>query len=185
MNKLIYVAVFGVALAQLQGCTTAGGEPVNLDRRSAGAYIGDQEIEMRAKNRMRDTFPIKVANNISPTSYNRQLLLTGQVPDEATRAKAEELAKGIQEVRTVFNELTVSGATSVASGASDATVTTGVKTRLLRDKTVPGTKIKVVTENGVVYLMGLLKRAEADTATEIARNTAGVAKVVVLFEFID
>jgi osmotically-inducible protein OsmY len=185
MNKLIYAALFGVALAQLQGCTTTSGEPVNLDRRTAGAYIGDQEIEVRAKNRMRDTFPIKIANNISSTSYNRQLLLTGQVPDEATRAKAEELAKGVQEVRTVFNELTVSGVPSLASGANDASVTSQVKARLLNDKRVPGTKIKVVTEAGVVYLMGLVKRAEADIATEIARSTSGVTKAVILFEYID
>jgi osmotically-inducible protein OsmY len=185
MNKLIYVALFGVALTQLQACTTPSGEPVNLDRRTAGAYIGDQEIEVRAKNRMRDTFPIKIANNISSTSFNRQLLLTGQVPDEATRAKAEELARGVQEVRTVFNELTVSGIPSMASGANDASVTSQVKARLLNDKRVPGTKIKVVTEAGVVYLMGLVKRAEAAVATEIARSTSGVTKAVILFEYID
>jgi osmotically-inducible protein OsmY len=162
----------------------AGG-PGTLDRRTAGAVIGDQEIEIRSRNRLSDTFPEKIADNISSTSYNRQLLLTGQVPDEATRARATEVVKGIPELRTVFNELSVSGAASLTSEANDTSITSQVKTRLLNDDRVPGTQIKVVTETGIVYLMGLLKRAEASTAAEIARTTSGVTKVVILFEYID
>lgn len=187
MNKLIYIALAGVAFVQLHGCSSMpiGGEaggPGTLDRRTAGAVIGDQEIEFRAKNRLREAFP---QASIAVTSYNRQLLLTGQVPDEATRARVTEVVKGIPEVRNVFNELSISGTTSLVSGANDASITSQVKTRLLADKRVPGTKIKVVTEAGVVYLMGLMTRAEAVTATEIARTTSGVTRVVVLFEFID
>lgn len=190
MKKLLYIALAGMALVQLHGCSTApiGGEaggPGTLDRRTAGAVIGDQEIEIRAKNRLRDALPATVTSNIACTSYNRQLLLTGQVPDEATRAKATESVQGVPEVRTVFNELSISGAASLASEANDTSITSQVKTRLLGDDRVPGTKIKVVTETGTVYLMGLLKRAEATAAAEVARTTSGVAKVVVLFEYLD
>jgi osmotically-inducible protein OsmY len=190
MKKLLYVALAGMALVQLHGCSSMpiGGEaggPGTLDRRTAGAVIGDQEIEIRSKNRLRDAFPIKIANAISSTSYNRQLLLTGQVPDEATRARAVEVVKGIPELRDVHNELSVAGSASLASKANDTSITGQVKTRLLRDERVPGNQIKVVTEAGNVYLMGLVNRAEAAAATEVARTTSGVAKVVVLFEHLD
>ena len=187
MNKLIYLALAGVALSQLQGCATAvvggaaAGTAVALDRRTAGVFVGDQEIELRSMNRLREAIPDKTAR-ISVTSYNRQVLLTGQVPDETTRARATEVVKGVPDVRTVFNELSISGVTSLTSRANDATVTGNVKARLLRNERVPGTQIKVVTEAGVVYLMGLVTRTEADTATEIARTTSGVTKVVTLFE---
>ena len=189
MNKLIQIALVGVALSQLHGCAAvavggaAVGTSVALDRRTAGVYVGDQEIELRAMTRLREAFPQKT-DNISATSYNRQVLLTGQVPDETTRARATEVVKVIPDVRTVFNELSLAGATSLTSDATDAATTGQVKTRLLRDERVPGTKIKVVTESSVVYLMGLVTQAEANVATEIARTTAGVTKVVTLFEYI-
>ena len=189
MNKLIQIALVGVALSQLHGCAAvavggaAVGTSVALDRRTAGVYVGDQEIELRAMTRLREAFPQKT-DNISATSYNRQVLLTGQVPDETTRARATEVVKAIPDVRTVFNELSLAGATSLTSDANDAATTGQVKTRLLRDERVPGTKIKVVTESSMVYLMGLVTQAEANVATEIARTTAGVTKVVTLFEYI-
>jgi osmotically-inducible protein OsmY len=189
MNKLVYAALLGVAISQLQGCAAvavggaAVGTSVALDRRTAGVYVSDQEIELRAMNRLREAFPQK-NDNISATSYNRQVLLTGQVPDEASRARATEVVKDIPDVRTVFNELGISGVTSLTSDANDVTITGSVKTRLLRDERVPGAKIKVVTEAGVVYLMGLVTQAEANVATEIARTTSGVVKVVTLFEYI-
>jgi osmotically-inducible protein OsmY len=190
MSKLIPLAVAGLAILQLQGCAplvvggAAVGASVAADRRTAGVYVGDQEIELRAISRLRESFPQKT-DRISATSYNHQVLLTGQVPDEATRARVTEVVRGIPDVRTVFNELSVSGVTSLTSSANDVSITSKVKTRLLRDERVPGTKIKVVTEAAVVYLMGLLTQAEAEAATEIARTTAGVTKVVTLFEYIN
>lgn len=189
-NKLIQIALVGVALSQLQGCATAvvggaaTGTAVALDRRTAGVFIGDEEIELRAMTRLANAFPGK-ADSISATSYNRQVLLTGQVPDEAARTRATEVVKGIPDVRTVFNELSVSGITSLTSDANDTAITSKVKTRLLRDERVPGTKIKVVTEAGVVYLMGLVKQSEASVAVEIARTTSGATKVVTLFEYLN
>lgn len=190
MNKLIHIALVGVALSQLQGCApaivggAAAGTAVAIDRRTAGVFIGDEEIELRAIARLNDAFP-KKTDNISATSYNRQVLLTGQVPDEDTRSRAGGVVKAIPDVRTVFNELTISGVTSLTSDTNDVSITSKVKTRLLRDEKVPGTKVKVVTEAAVVYLMGLVTHDEAKAAIEIARTTAGVAKVVVLFEYIN
>ena len=118
MSKLTYVMLAGLALSQLQGCAAvvvggaATGTAVALDRRTAGVYLSDQEIELRALSRLREAFP-KQSDNISATSYNRQVLLTGQVPDETTRSRATEVVKGIPDVRTVFNELTLSGVTSL------------------------------------------------------------------------
>ena len=190
MNKLIHVALIGAVLSQLAGCAAvavggaAVGTSVALDRRTAGVYVSDQEIELRALARLRETFPQKT-DNISATSYNRQVLLTGQVPDETTRSRATEVVKAIPDVRTVFNELTVSGITSLTSDANDVAITSSVKARMLRDENVPATKIKVVTEAGVVYLMGLVSQAEAEAATNIARTTSGVTKVVTLFEYLN
>jgi osmotically-inducible protein OsmY len=162
----------------------ATGTAVALDRRTAGVYVGDQEIELRAMNRLSEAIPEKTGN-ISVTSYNRQVLLTGQVLDEPTRSRAAEVVKGVPDVRTVFNELGISGVTSFTARANDTTITGNVKARLLRDEDVPGSKIKVVTESGVVYLMGLVTQAEANVAAGIARTSSGVTKVVTLFETID
>lgn len=195
MNTRIYTRVIPLALVavvatQLQGCAAivvggvATGAAVATDRRTAGVFVSDKEIALRATNRLREAFPQKT-DNINVTSYNRQVLVTGQVPDEDTRARATEVIQGIPDVRTVFNELVISGVTSLTSDANDVSITSKVKARMLRANDVPGTKIKVVTEAGVVYLMGLVSEAEAQSATEIARTTAGVSKVVTLFEYID
>lgn len=191
MKKLIQIALTGLVLSQLQGCATAvvagaaaTGSAVALDRRTAGVFVSDQEIELRAQSRLSEAFP-KNSANISTTSYNRQVLLTGQVLDESTRARAGEIVKAVPDVRAVYNELSVSGATSLTSDANDTAITSKVKARMLRDERVPGSKIKIVTEVGIVYLMGLVSKEEAMLATEIARTTSGVTKVVVLFEYIN
>jgi len=187
MNKLLTLALTGVVLSQLHGCAAvvvggaATGAAVATDRRTAGVFVGDQEIELRAMSRLREALPQKSAS-VAVTSFNRQVLLTGQVPDEATRAQAAQVVQGVPDVRTVFNELGISGVTSLTSTANDTGITASVKTRLLRDERVPGTKIKVKTEAGVVYLMGLVTNSEAEVAAEIARTTSGVTKVVTLFE---
>ena len=190
MNKLIQIALLGVALSQLHGCAAvavggvAVGASMATDRRTAGAYVGDQEIELRALNDLGKALPQDNVR-IAATSFNRQVLLTGQVPDEAARARASGVVKAVPEVRTVFNELSIAGVASASAYASDASITSQVKARLWNDNGAPGTKIKVKTESGTVYLMGLLTRAEASAATEVARTTSGVAKVVTLFETID
>jgi osmotically-inducible protein OsmY len=190
MMKLIAVALASVVFSQLQGCAAAvvGGAAVGtsiaLDRRTTGVYVSDQEIELHAMDRLSKAYPQKT-NSISATSYNKQILLTGQVQDDATRSGAAKLVKEIPDVRTVFDELSVGTVSSFSTDASDTTITSNVKARLLGDDKVPSGTIKVVTESGVVYLMGLVTRAEASAATEITRTTSGVTKVVTLFEFIN
>ena len=190
MKSILLVSALGIACLQLTGCAAvlvggaATGAAVSVDRRTAGTVVGDQEIELRAFNRLRENFP-KGSHSVSATSFNHQVLLTGQVPDDATRIKVEAIVRPIPDVRTVFNETAVSGATSLTSKGNDTNLTAQIKARMLQDKRVPGIHVKVVTEIGVAYLMGLLTHAEADAATEVARNTGGVTKVVKLFEYID
>lgn len=190
MKNILLMSAMGLSLLQLTGCAAvlvggaATGAAVSVDRRSAGTVVGDQEIELRAFNRLRENFP-KDSMSVSATSYNRQLLLTGQVPDEATRTKVETVVRPIPDVRSVFNETAVSGATSLTSNGNDASLTALIKTRMLQDPRVPSIHVKVVTEAGVVYLMGLLTHAEANAAAEVASLTSGVAKVVKLFEYLD
>lgn len=187
MSRVLTLAAL-VAVAHLTGCAAvvvggaATGASVATDRRTAGVYLGDQEIELRAFNRLNEALP---KNAISSTSYNRQVLLTGQVPDEAAKTRAGEIVKGIPDVRTVFNEIALAGPTSLTSDANDVSLTTQVKARMIRDERVPGIKIKVVTEAGVVYLMGLVTQNEAELAAQIASTTAGVSRVVTVFEYIN
>jgi osmotically-inducible protein OsmY len=190
MKQIVMVSVLGIALAQLTGCAAivvggaAAGAAAGVDRRTAGTVVSDQEIELRALDRLRKSFP-QAGFSVSATSYNRQVLLTGQVYDQATHDKLVDEVKGIPDVRNVINETTVSGVTSITSSGNDAALTTKVKARMLENKQVPSYQVKVVTEAGVVYLMGLMKHAEADAAAEVASTTGGVLRVVKLFEYLD
>ena len=190
MNKLIYLMLAGAVVAQLQGCAAAvvGGAAVGasvaLDRRTTGVYVSDQEIKLTAMDRLGKAYPQK-ANSISATSYNKQVLLTGQVQDETTRSGAAKLVKEIPDVRTVFDELAVGTVSSFTTDANDAAITSNIKARMLGDDKVPTNNIKVVTESGVVYLMGLVTQAEAKAAAELASRSSGVTKVVTLFEIIN
>jgi len=190
MNKLVYLALASVVVSQLQGCAAAvvGGAAVGasvaLDRRTTGVYVSDQEIELNAMNGLSKAYPEKT-NSISATSYNKQVLLTGQVRDDATRTGAVKLVKAIPDVRTVFDELSAGTVSSLSTNANDTTTTSNVKARLLGTDKVPSNSIKVVTESGVVYLMGLVTPAEAKAAAAVASSTSGVVKVVTLFETIN
>lgn len=190
MKKFAWAALFAASLPLMHGCAAVvvGGAATAVvvadDRRTAGAVVEDQEIELRALNRLREAFPEK-AVSVSTVSYNRQVLLVGQVPDEATRAKVADTVKAIPGVTRVFNETAVAGVTSYTSAANDAAITTKVKARLAKGDAVQSNHVKVVTEAAVVYLMGLVKKDEGEAAGKIAASTAGVTRVVKLFEYID
>ena len=190
MKKFAWAALFAASLPLMHGCAAVvvGGAATAVvvadDRRSAGAVVEDQEIELRALNRLREAFPEK-AVSVSTVSYNRQVLLVGQVPDEATRSKVADTVKAIPGVTRVFNETAVAGVTSYTSAANDAAITTKVKARLAKGDAVQSNHVKVVTEAAVVYLMGLVKKDEGEAAGKIAASTAGVTRVVKLFEYID
>ncbi len=170
------------------GCFTLAATGVALgalaviDRRSIGAQTEDQTIELKARSQLR--VAIHDASGISATSFNRRVLLTGQVLSEQDKQLAGSTVAGLPNVRGVYNELEVSGQPSLQVTASDVTITTRVKASLLRDQLVPGNSVKVKTESSTVYLMGLVTNEEAERAAEIASRTGGVARVITVFEII-
>jgi osmotically-inducible protein OsmY len=154
---------------------------IAADRRTAGVYIEDENIELKAIGRLHD---IPDAH-VSATSFNERVLLTGQVPDEATKKRVQEAIRTIPSVREVIDESVIAGASSLASRGNDALITSNVKARMLKyGKTQPNW-VKVVTEAGTVFLMGLVTHDEAKDAIDIARNTSGVSRVVAEFEYLD
>lgn len=193
MNRRSGIAALlalGAALPVLQGCVPilAGaavgtGVLIAEDRRSSGVYIDDQGVELKADGRISDRHGSRVHVNV--TSFNKIVLLTGEVPDEATRADITTIASGVPGVRLVQNELAIGPASSLTNRARDTTTTSNVKSRFIAKGKFQINHVKVVTEAGVVYLMGLVKRAEAKDATDIAASSAGVVKVVQVFEYLD
>ena len=151
------------------------------DRRTAGSQVEDEANELRAVNRIAERFPEGVHVNV--TSFNRAVLLTGEVPDAATREVIEKIAAGLPNVRNIANELEVAGVSSFTSRSNDSLITSKVKVRLLDARRVNPTHVKVVTEAGIVYLMGIVTEQEGNDATEVARTTGGVRKVVKIFEY--
>ena len=151
------------------------------DRRSTGAQIDDESIEIRASNRVSDRFGDRAHVNV--TSYNRIALITGEVPDERARQEVEKIVFAVPNVRGVTNDLQIAGVSSLGSRANDSYLTTKVRGRLLDTKRISPVHVKVVSEAGVVYLMGIVTEPEADEAVEIARTTGGVRKVVKAFEY--
>jgi len=173
----------------LAGCAplVLGGAAVGTvlvanDRRTAGIQLEDEAIEIKGRNRARDV--VGDRGHVNVTSYNRIVLLTGEVPTEADRARVEEAVKGIDNVRSVVNELAVMPASSLAERANDGLLTSRVKASFIDVKDLDATAVKVVTERGVVHLMGRVTEAEAQRATELARGIRGVQKVVRVFELI-
>ena len=173
----------------LQGCTAgvaagaATGGLVAHDRRSTGAYVDDEIIEWKVLDRIRNDEALKSKSHINATSYNGIVLLTGEVPDPALRQRAVELAAGVDKVRQVHDEISVAAPSSMLSRSGDTWITSKVKTALLNDDVDLANRTKVVTEKGIVYLMGIVTVDEAEAATEIARRIGGVQRVVKVFEY--
>ncbi len=188
-HRLIATLLVGaLVVPALQGCFTvvaAGvtqGVMVAVDRRSVGTQTEDESIEWKASARVSKKFGDKVHVNF--TSYNRKVLLSGEVPDEATRAEVEKLTSGVANVEGVYNELVIGPLTSFGNRSNDAYITSKVKSRSIDVGKFNPVHVKVVTEAGTVFLLGLVTQAEADSAVQVARTTAGVKKVVNLLEII-
>lgn len=185
LGYLLFVAVLG----SLQGCfpvIAAGvgtGALMANDRRTTGTYIEDEGIEGKATNLISVKYKDKVHFNI--TSFNRNVLVTGETPSEEIKADIARIVAGVANVKAVSNELTVSGKTGLSSRSSDSLITADVKLRFVNNKVFQADHVKVITENGTVYLMGMVYRKEADAATEIASTTGGVLRVVKVFEYLD
>ncbi len=158
------------------------GSLMVTDRRTTGSQIEDEGIELRAGSRIRETLGDRVS--VSVNSYNRQVLLTGEVPSEQDKQRVEQVVAGVDNVRAIVNELGVLGHSTLTQRSSDALVTGKVKAGLVDAKDVFSNAFKVVTERGTTYLMGRVTQREADRATDIARSTGGVQKVVRVLEII-
>ena len=159
----------------------AVGAMAAVDRRTLGAQTEDQTLELKGLTQVRDT--MGNTGGVSMTSYNRKVLLTGQVPDQDTRAKVEKLVRGLPNVRDVVNELQLAPAGGLGMAAGDLALSTRVKAALIQAAGVESQTIKVVSESGVVYLMGLVTRAEGDRAAQAASRVSGVTRVVTAFEY--
>ncbi len=165
----------------LLGGALFGGTMVFVDRRTTGTQVEDQAIEIKAGLEARRVAP---SGHINTASYNRMLLITGEVANEAERKAAEQAAGRVENIRSVVNELAVMGNTALSARSSDSVVTAKVKASFIDAKDLQAQAIKVVTERGVVYLMGVVTEREATRATEMSRTVAGVNKVVRVFEII-
>lgn len=190
VNSMVKAVVISSLLGSLGGCAAlvfggvvAGATMVATDRRTSGSQLNDEGIEIRANNRLKERFGER--GNFSVTSYNGRVLLTGEVGGNSDKLAAEQLVFQIENVKLVINELAIAGSTSTLSERSNDTyITSKVKAGLIEAKDVTSTAFKVVTERGVVYLLGRVSQREADRGTDIARSVTGVVKVVRSFEII-
>ena len=182
------VALIVLAGVVLPGCVplVVGGVGAAAlmadDRRTAGIYIEDENIENKALLRVNEKHK---GVHLNVTSFNRLVLLTGEAPSEAVRVDIERIVRGVESVRAVQNEMAVAQATTVTLRGNDTVLTSKVKGRFVDANKFKANHVKIVTENSVVYLMGLVHRQEAQDATEIARTTGGVHRVVRMFEYLD
>ena len=190
MNRrnLVSLAVVLALLPALQGCfpVIAGGVAAGVlaadDRRTLPAQAEDRSIMLKAETRISERFGDKVHVNV--TSFNRRVLLTGEVPDDKLRVEVERVAGGVENVATVVNELQLGGASSLTARTNDSIITSKVKGNFVDDAKVQANAFKVVTEASVVYLMGLVTREEGDRAATVASRTSGVKQVVKVLEYV-
>lgn len=183
--KLILSAAL---ISQITACipVVVGGAAATgamaADRRTSGIYVEDENIELKAVKKMETNLGEDAHVNV--TSYNRNVLLTGEVPVAESKSKAENLVKEITNTRSITNEITVGPKSTIGSRSNDSYITSKIKTKFVTENKFPANYVKVVTENSVVYLLGIVTNKEADEAVEIARNTDGVTKVVKVFEYL-
>lgn len=186
--KIRTAAAIAALIPALAGCFGAvavgagAGVLVLTDRRVSETYLADEAIELRASNRISEKLGDTAHVNV--TSYNRMVLLTGEVPNAAAKAEAEKIATSVPNVRAISNELAIAGISSFSGRSNDSYLTSKVKARFVDANKFSANHVKVVTEAGVVFLLGMVTQGEADAAVEIARTTGGVLKVVRVFEII-
>ena len=190
----LYLIPLLLAITFLHGCAgvvvggAATGAAVVHDRRSAGTVIDDQGTSWKISQAIFSDEELSSPSHINVTVYNGAVLLTGETPSEDLKLRANATAASISGTeKPIYNELAIASPSSISSRTNDAYITTRVKTSLLDIQSIPEfdfTRVKVTTEAGIVYLMGLVSTREADAVTEKARNVSGVKKVVKLFEYL-
>ncbi len=176
MRRIIIVASAIAFLAALSGCVAPQNAPVV-------SVFDDENIESDAMSRINSGHSGKV--HVTVTSFNRRLLLTGEVPNAASRAEIEKLVGGVPKVRAISNELVVDEISGLSTRTTDSWITSDVKRRLRGSSALSSDQIKVVAENGAVYLMGNVNRKQGAAAAEIASTTNRVQRVVLLFDYLD
>jgi osmotically-inducible protein OsmY len=176
----------------LTGCssvlTATRDKPIEDDRgtRTFGSKIDDSLIETKVSVNVAKASPdLDKSSHIVVSSFNGIVLLAGQTPRADLKSLAEQAAGQVQRVKKVHNELQVLSPSSILARNNDAWLTTKIKTQMLTDSNIPGSRIKVITENGIVYMLGLLTQQEATRATNLVQGVSGVQKIVKLFEYID
>jgi osmotically-inducible protein OsmY len=191
MSKMKLFIPLLVAIIILQGCATAvvtgaaTGASVIYDRRTTGAVIDDQGIEFKAAYEIFNNKSIYDQSHINVTSYNGVVLLTGETLTEELKQQVTNLVKRLPKVRRVHNELLIAAPSALPSRSSDTWITSKIKTKLTAELGTETLFVKVVTEHGVVYLMGLVSQAEASKVVDIVSRSAGVQRVVKIFEYVD
>jgi len=193
INSLHFILIIALSTVVISGCTgvvvggTATGVAIVHDRRSAGTVIDDQGLSWKISQAIFKDEELSSPSHINVTVYNSVILLTGETPSEDLKLRANAIAARTSGNKKIYNELVIASPTSLTSRTNDAYITAKIKTAFLDIGGIDGfdvTRVKVVTENDVVYLMGLLTSEEADAVTEKARNVSGVAKVIRLFEYL-
>jgi osmotically-inducible protein OsmY len=187
MNRrtLILLATLVPVLSGCFGAAVVGtgvGVLSYADRRTTETQVSDEGVELRAGSRISEKYGSNTHVNV--TSYNRTVLLTGEVPDAAAKAEVEKIVSEVPNVKAISNELQIAAASTLTARSNDTYITSKVKARFIDANTFAANHVKVVTEAGVVFLMGLVTQKEANAAVEIARTTGGVQKVVRVFEII-
>ena len=182
VGALVAATTLSACAPLLLGGAMFGGSMMAVDRRTSGAQVEDQTIELKSLNRVKEV--IGGAGHVNITSYNRQVLLTGEVPAEADKAAIEQAIGRTENLRSIVNEMAVMAPSSIGGRSNDTLLTSKVKASLVDAKDIISTAFKVVTERSVVYLMGRVTEREANRATDVARGVAGVDKVVRVFEVV-
>ena len=193
INTICNILIIALSAVIINGCAgvvvggAATGVAVVHDRRSAGTVIDDQGMNWKVSKAIFDDKELSSPSHINVTVYNSAILLSGETPSEDLKIRANAIAAQTSGNKKIYNELVITSPTSLTSRTNDTYITTKIKTALLDIGGIEGfdvTRVKVVTENSVVYLMGLLTSQEADAVTEKARNVSGVTKVIRLFEYL-
>ena len=189
VGKAAGLALGLLCVSVIQGCFgvavtgTAASAVAAQDRRTAGSLIDDELIELKVLGAIHEDETLSSQAHVNATSVNGRVLLTGEAPGESLRSRVTEIARNIPRVREVQNEVALQAPSTLLARTGDSLVTLKVKTELLKDNELSAMLVKVVTERGIVYLMGLVTQEEADRATEVARRVSGVQRVVRVMEY--
>lgn len=191
MQKFKFILLLIIPIILLQGCAAAvvtgaaTGASLIHDRRTSGSVIDDQGIEFKAASALYDNKEIYDQSHINVTSYNGVVLISGETLTEELKLQVTAIIKTIPKVKRIHNELIIAAPSALPSRSSDAWITTKIKSKLTTDKDIDPFYIKVVTEHGVVYLMGIVSHEEADKAVAVVTKADGVQRVVKIFEYTD